>query len=325
MFTNRITQTVSARPVRATPLDIAVLVTGATGMQGGAVVRALHRAGVTTNAMVRDQAKPAAQDLLQRGVGLVTGDLDDSDSLAAACHGHTGVFSIQMAPLADRDSERRQAANLLAAARAAGVRQLVHSSVSGTGWRAVHPHVDAGAMRNYWDSKEDVEAMVRDAGMPSYTIVKPSFFMENFIAPKARGMFPLLSAGELVVVTAPATQVGLIAADDLGSAVTAIVRDPERFAGAEIELGGDALTFQEIAEILTRVSGRTVVSLSLPEAEVDARLGRPSWTASQAWLDTVGYPARPHRAAAHGLSVATTFAQWAEANREAVRQATTPR
>jgi uncharacterized protein YbjT (DUF2867 family) len=196
--------------------------------------------------------------------------------------------------------------------------------VSGTGWRATHPHVDAGVMRNYWDSKEDAEAMVRDAGLPAYTILKPSFFMENFIAPKARGLFPRLSAGELVVVTAPSTQVGLIAADDLGAAVTAVVGDPERYAGAEIELGGDALTFPQIGEVLTRVSGRTIRSVSVPEAEVEARLGRPSWTASQAWLDVVGYPARPHHAAAYGLRVTTTFAEWAEQNQELVRRATSP-
>jgi uncharacterized protein YbjT (DUF2867 family) len=305
--------------------NLSVLVTGATGMQGGAVARALQRAGVTTSALVRNQAGPAAHELAHNGVALVPGDLDDPESLAPALRGHTTVFSIQPAPFADRDSERRQGANLIAAARAAGVRHLVHTSVSGTGWRATHPEAEVGIMANYWDSKEDVEAMVRGAGVQSYTIVKPSFFMENFIAPKARGMFPKLSAGETVVVTSPSTQVGLIAARDLGSAVTAVVKDPERYAGAEIELGGDALTFPQIAEILTRVSGRTIVSLSLPEAEVDARLGRRSWTASQAWLDTVGYPARPQHAAAHGLTVATTFAAWAAANQEAVREAATPR
>ena len=301
-----------------------VLVTGATGMQGGSVARALHRAGVPTSALVRDRTGPAALQLAREGLALVTGDLEDQESLRSACRGHTTVFSVQPAPLTDPDSERRQARNLLEAARTADVRQVVHTSVSGTGWRGTHPHVDAGVTTNYWDSKEDVEAMVRDAGLPAYTIVKPSFFMENFVAPKARSMFPRLSAGELVVVTAPTTQVGLIAAADLGSAVAVIAGDPDRFAGAEIELGGDALTFPQIAEVLTRVSGRTIRSLSLPEEEVEARLGRRSWTESQAWLDVVGYPARPHHAAAHGLRVTTTFAEWAEQEHELVRRATTP-
>jgi uncharacterized protein YbjT (DUF2867 family) len=300
------------------------LVTGATGMQGGAVARALHRAGVATCAMVRDPDAPAARELAREGVALVRGDLDDPASLTTPCEGRTTVFSVQPAPLSDQDSERRQAANLVAAARAAGVGQLVHTSVSGTGWRASHPDVDVGPMTNYWDSKEDAEVLVREAGIPAYTILKPAFFMENFIAPKARGLFPRLSAGELVVVTAPSTLLGLVAADDLGAAVAAIVANPERFASAEIELGGDALTFPEIADALARASGRPVVSLSLPQAQVEARLGRRSWTESQAWLDAVGYPARPQHAAAHGLSVPTTFARWVELNHEAVRQATTP-
>lgn len=302
---------------------LSVLVTGATGMQGGAVARALRAAGVPTTALVRDPQSAAAQTLAQNGIALAKGDLDDPGSLGAALAGHTTVFSIQPAPMSDRDSERKQAANLVRAARTAGVRHLVHTSVSGTGWRATHPQVEAGIMANYWDSKEDAEATVRDAGLPAHTIVKPSFFMENFIAPKARGMFPRLSRGEIVVVTAPSTQVGVIAAADLGSAVVSIARDPDAFAGAEIELGGDALTFPEIAEILSRVSGNAVASLSLTEAEVDARLGRRSWTATQSWLDTVGYPARPEHAAAHGLIVQTTFAAWAEAHAEQIRAATT--
>jgi uncharacterized protein YbjT (DUF2867 family) len=91
---------------------LSVLVTGATGMQGGAVARTLQRAGVTTSALVRNQAGPAAQELAHNGVALVPGDLDDPESLAAALRGHTTVFSIQPAPFADRDSERRQGANL---------------------------------------------------------------------------------------------------------------------------------------------------------------------------------------------------------------------
>ena len=304
--------------------DISVLVTGATRMQGGAVARALQRAGVRVSAMVRDHGSPAAQELAQQGIALVAGNLDDRASLALACRGHTTVFSIQLAPLADLDSERLQGANLLAAARTAGVRQLVHTSVSATGWRPKHPDVDARTMGNYWDSKEYVEGMVRDAGLPNYAIVKPAFFMENFIAPKARGMFPGCQPVRSLSLRPRRPRSVLIAADDLGRAVTAVVSDPERFAGAEIELGGDASTFPQIAEVLTRCRVGTVVSLSLPEAEVDARLGRASWTASQAWLDTVGYPARPEDAAAYGLEVSMTFAEWAQVNQEAVRQATTP-
>ena len=167
--------------------------------------------------------------------------------------------------------------------------------------------------------------MVRAAGFPTYTIVKPAFFMENFIAPKVGWMFPLLADGELLVASAAGTEVGMIAAADFGDAVAAIAQDPERFAGAEIELGGDALTFPQIADVLTEVTGRQVTASCRSADEVDARLGRKSWSATQTWLDAVGYPARPEHAAAHGLDVPTSFRQWAEEHREQLLAATTPR
>jgi uncharacterized protein YbjT (DUF2867 family) len=304
---------------------ISVLVTGATGMQGGGVARALRRSGIAVTALVRDPGSAPARELAEEGVGLAVGDLEDPATLSTACSGHTTVFSVQPAPFADKDSERRQAAHLIKAAREAGVRHLVHTSVSGTGWRAQYRDVDPGPARNYWDSKEDVEAMVRDAGFPVCTIVKPAFFMENFIAPKVGWMFPLLADGELLVASAAGTEVGMIAAADFGDAVTAIANDPERFAGAEIELGGDALTFPQIGDVLTEVTGRQVTASCRSADEVDARLGRKSWSATQTWLDAVGYPARPEHAAAHGLDVPTSFRQWAEDHREQLFAATTPR
>jgi uncharacterized protein YbjT (DUF2867 family) len=302
-----------------------VLVTGATGMQGGAVARALRGAGIPVTALVRDPGTAHARALEQEGIGLAVGDLEDPVSLASAFSGRTAVFSVQPAPFADKNSERRQAGNLVRAARDAGVRQLVHTSVSGTGWRERHPDVDPGATRNYWDSKEDAEALVREAGFPAWTIVKPAFFMENLIAPKFGHMFPLLPEGELLVACAETTEQAMIAAGDLGAAVVTIVRDPQGFHGAEIELGGDALTFPQVAAVLTDVTGRRVSASCRSAAEVDARLGRKSWSATQTWLDAVGYPARPEHAAAHGLDVSTTFRDWAERHREQLLAATTPR
>lgn len=304
---------------------LSVLVTGATGMQGGAVARALRVAGIPVTALVRDPASAAARALEAEGVGLVVGNLENPAGLESACRGHSTVFSVQAASGPEKDSERRQAAHLATAARAAGVPHLIHTSVSGTGWRARRPDVDPGAVKGYWDSKEGAEAMVRDAGLPAYTIVKPAFFMENFVAPKAPWMFPLLAEGEILVASAPETEVAQVSAADFGAAVAAIAADPERFAGAEIELGSDAVTFPRMAEIISAVTGRRVSASSRPVPEVDARLGRRSWAATQVWLDTVGYPARPEHAAAYGLRLKTTFQEWAQQHRAELVAVTTPR
>ncbi|MEU6748286.1 NmrA/HSCARG family protein [Spirillospora sp. NPDC046719] len=299
---------------------LTVMVTGATGMQGGAVARSLRDAGIRVVALVRDPASAGARSLLAGGIALAVGDLDEPASLEEACAGCTSVFSVQPAPFADPDSERRQAGALIDAARAAGVVHLVHTSVSGTGWREDHPAVDAGEMRNYWDSKENVEALVRAADVDAYTIFKPAFFMENFLPPKAGYMFPHLADGELVVATDENTEVALVAADDLGRAVTAAVTDRRRFGGAEIELGGDTPTFPEMAATIAQATGAPVAPRRLPRPEVDALMGRRSWAATQVWLDSVGYPARPHHAAAYGLEL-TDFRRWAVQHRDELRAA----
>ncbi|MEU1370916.1 NmrA family NAD(P)-binding protein [Streptomyces sp. NPDC005803] len=299
-----------------------VLVTGATGMQGGAAALALHRAGLNLSALVRSPTSAAARHLAEAGIALRAGDLEDASSLAAACAGHSAVFSVQPAPYADPDSERRQAGNLITAAQEVGVQHMVHASVSGTGWREGHPVVAPGSTGNYWDSKEAVEELVRRAGFDAYTIFKPAFYMENFVAPKVGHMFPVLAEGELLVAAPLTAKLALLASADIGNAVLAAVTDRHRFTGAEIELGGDVVTFAEIAEVLTSVTGRRITPVSLPAEEVDARLGRRSWSATQAWIASVGYPARPAHAAPYGLPL-TTFPQWAEQHRDPLRAAVT--
>ncbi|MCA2226218.1 NmrA family NAD(P)-binding protein [Nonomuraea aurantiaca] len=112
-----------------------MLVTGATGREGGATARALLRAGTDVHALVRDPTSPRAQEIAAHGATLVTGDLEDPASLLTALDGARDVFSMQMPDLADLmgDSEVRYAGNLAAAAQKAGVEQIVHTSVSGAG------------------------------------------------------------------------------------------------------------------------------------------------------------------------------------------------
>ncbi|MBF4997364.1 NmrA/HSCARG family protein [Nocardia sp. BSTN01] len=295
-----------------------VLVTGATGSQGGAAARALHRTGAEVLALVRDPDSPPARALAVEGIALVVGDLDDPIALDAACSGCTAVFSVQAAG----KSEQRHGRNLVDAAHKAGVAHMVHTSVSATGWRAAHPEVTLGVeLSRYWDNKESVEAMVRDAGFPVYTILKPAFMMDNFMAPKAAWLFPFLAHGELPVAVAPETAVALVSAADIGAAVVAAITDPRRFARVELELGGDLLTFPEIAETITRVTGRPVSASCVSAAEVDAKLGAASWSSTHVWLNSVGYAARPEHAAAYGLEL-STFERWATAHADEVRAAT---
>ncbi|MGW0908607.1 NmrA/HSCARG family protein [Streptomyces sp. NPDC002853] len=289
-----------------------VLVTGATGMQGGGAARALLHAGHPVTAFVRNPSSAPAQALARQGVALATGDMDDLASLEAAGAGHDVVFSVQMPGVdpVDPGAEQRQARNIATAAKRAGVTQIIHTSVSATGWRSQHPDIKgfSPATMAYWDEKEAAEEAVRQSGLENWTIFKPAFYMENFLSPRQDFMFPELSQGKLITATSPQTVLALICADDFGAAVAAAVAEPGKFHEAEIEFAGDALTHPEIADALSKAAGREITAVSVPREEQEQRHG--GLADSQVWNDLVGYPARPHHAARYGLTT-TTFEQWA--------------
>ncbi|MBB5866723.1 uncharacterized protein YbjT (DUF2867 family) [Allocatelliglobosispora scoriae] len=289
-----------------------VLVTGATGMQGGAVAHALLRAGHPVTALVRNPSSAPAQALAAQGVVLATGDLEDVASLQAASVGHDAVFSVQLASIDPADpAESRQAGNIVTAAQRAGITQLLHTSVSATGWRTQHPQVEVTdpVMKEYWNQKEETEEVIRRSGLQRWTIFKPAWYMENFLSPRREYMLPELPQGKLVTAMSPQTALALICADDLGAAVAAAVAEPDRFHEAEIELASDALTYPQMAEVLSRVTGREFKADFISLEEREQRSGA-SAAFGDVFNDRIGYPARPHHAAAYGLTM-TTFAQWA--------------
>ncbi|HEY0468038.1 MAG TPA: NmrA family NAD(P)-binding protein, partial [Polyangiaceae bacterium] len=133
-----------------------VLVTAATGRQGGATARALLAEGSSrVRVLVRNRDAPNAQALAAAGAQVVVGDLDEPASLRAACAGARAVFSMQSPIMSktgvDYSKERQQGKNLVQAARAAGVDTFVHTATSGVG---DHRHVEGWA-EGRWKSHED--------------------------------------------------------------------------------------------------------------------------------------------------------------------------
>jgi uncharacterized protein YbjT (DUF2867 family) len=288
-----------------------VLVTGATGSQGGAVVRALLARDRSVRALVRNPGSPAATALRQLGATLASADLDDAPALEAAITGAQAVFSVQPAPFADPDSERKQAAVLTEAARQADVRHFIHSSVSNAGdFRTMTGWAEGRWARNYWESKADAEAMATAAGFAQVTLLRPAFLMENFALPKGSAMFPDLVRGEILTAVEPNTRIALVAAHDIGAAVAAAIDKPERFSNQPVELAGDWLTLPAIADILTRVMQRPVTARTEDADTLVARGQSHGWVETQQWLNIVGYPARPEMMEAIGVA-ATSFESWA--------------
>ena len=289
-----------------------VLVTGATGGQGGEVVRALLAGGHAVRALVRKPGSEAARSIQAQGAHVVQADLSDRGSLDAAVRGVRAVFSVQMPPMTvdwvDFASERAQAVNLIEASRAAGVRHFVQSSTSGVGSHTQIPGWTEGrwtAMADYYDTKQAILDAVRRAHFERWTIIKPAFFMENFTALVPRG-----PEGGLVTILKPDTEVAMVARADIGTAAAAAFADPARFHEVELELAGDRLTMKEVAGTLAELWRRPVVAPSMSIAEA-ITAGMPAWGAGHELMNAASQPARPEFASALGIPL-TTFASWAK-------------
>jgi uncharacterized protein YbjT (DUF2867 family) len=289
-----------------------VLVTGATGRQGGATARALLAAEVPVRALVRDPRSGPAQAIEALGAELVRADLSDRTSLGPAVEGVRAVFSVQMPPMTETSvdfaGELAQATNLIDAAKVAGVPQFVQSSTSGVGEHTRVPGWTEGhwaAMADYFHTKQAIIEAVRGAGFARWTVIKPAFFMENLpmLAPKG-------PRGGLLTVLKPNTELALVAARDIGTAAAYAIRDPDRFHQVELELAGDLRTMKQIARTLSAAWSVPVTapSMSLEEA---LNAGMPKWGAGHEWSNAVLQPARPEFARRLGIPL-TTFAEWAD-------------
>lgn len=226
--------------------DKLIMVTGATGQQGGAVARHLLHDGWTVRALVRDPQKDAAQALAAQGVELAQGDMNDAVSLQTALDGAYGVFSVQNFWLPDvgYDGELRQGKNVADAAGAAGVQHLVYSSVG-----AAH----RGEGQKHFTSKLEIENYIKQLDLP-YTILRPVAFMDNENYRRAaisNGMFQSWGVP-------PDKKLQLIASDDIGAAAAVVFANREAYLGKTIELATEELTEAQRVAILSQVIGRPV-------------------------------------------------------------------
>ncbi|MEU5701150.1 NmrA family NAD(P)-binding protein [Streptomyces aurantiacus] len=304
----------ASAPEPASDSAAPVLVTGATGKQGGATARALLAAGVPVRALVRDPATDRARAVEALGAQLVTGDLHDRDSVARASEGARAVFSVQMPAFTgagfDYPGEITQAVNLIEGAKAAGVPQFVHTSVSGAGQHTEAPGWAEGrwaSMEPPLGTKSAIQDRVREAGFPHWTIIKPGFFMENFL-PSMAFLFPRGIEGGIVSVLKPTTYLSLAAVDDIGTAAAAAIAAPERFDRVELELASEHLPMTRIAEILSRTLGRHLPAPDMTEEEALAA-GMPAMGTTHEWMNANGQPGRPEYARDFGLPL-TSFEEW---------------
>ncbi|MGU3464431.1 NmrA family NAD(P)-binding protein [Methylobacterium sp. C33D] len=240
-----------------------ILVTGATGRIGSAVVDHLVAEGAAVRALTR--APETAR--FPSGVEAVRGDPADIDAMRAALAGVDTLFLL----VANVPDELTQAITALSLARDAGVRGIVYLSVFKS-----EAYVDAP----HFTGKHAVERMIAALDLPA-TVLRPAYFMQNDLAQKE----PLLGAG---IFGVPLGQAGVSMVDTRDIAEAAAIallrreRAPERLPAETYDVvGPDALTGDALAEIWAEALGRAVryVGDDLDGLEQRLRAFAPAWLA----------------------------------------------
>src|SRR5215471_4570013 len=208
--------------------DKIILVTGATGRQGGAVIRHMLPGGWKLRALTRSPNGYAAGLLSGQGVEIVQGDLEDPAALERAARGAYGIFSVQDYWVAGFRREVQQGKNLADIAKKTGVAHFVYSSVG-------------GAERNSgiapWETKWEIEKHVRKLSLPA-TVFRPAGFMEIY------HMLELeigLLIGRFLDPVRPDKTYQSFATDDIGAFVALAFDRPKQFISMELEIAGSEL------------------------------------------------------------------------------------
>jgi uncharacterized protein YbjT (DUF2867 family) len=273
-----------------------VLVTGATGQQGGAVARELLSAGgYRVRVMTRNPESEAARALAGLGAEATPGDFDDVDSLKRALDGAWGVFSVQNTWEAGVEKEEVQGKRLAETAKKAGVRHFVYSSVGSADMKTGIPH---------FDNKWRIEEVVRSLEFPSHVIIRPVFFMDNFLSPWFK---PAIEKGKLAVGIEPDTVLQMIAV--IGKYGLWTFEEHENLNGRAVDIAGDARTMPATAKVLGDALGKTVEFERIPIEEV--RKSSEEFATMYEWFDRVGYHAEIERIAGESGIRPTTLEQWA--------------
>ncbi|MFI6576202.1 NmrA/HSCARG family protein [Nocardiopsis sp. NPDC050513] len=248
-----------------------IVVTGATGAQGGGAARAILAdpdSGFAVRALTRNPASPAAGELAELGAEIVQADFHDEPTVHQAFEGAYGAFLVTNFWAHGSAAKETEEINVLVrAAQAAGLRHVVWSTLEDT--RELLPLDDdrmpvlQGAFNvPHFDAKGEGNELFRAAGVPT-TFLNTTFFFQGFL----RTFAPRRGEDGVLTVTLPFEDGKLLSGvdvADIGRTALAVLRGGERFLGATVSLAGDHLTGAEYAEKLGTAIGEPVRFQSVP-------------------------------------------------------------
>jgi len=253
-----------------------VLVTGATGNQGGSVLRALLADGHEVRALTRSTEGEKADTLRELGALPVAGSFDDVESVRQAMRGADAVFANTSSFAAGPAAEVPHGHALIDAAVAAGVEHFVLSSVGSA---------DRATGVGHFDSKYAIEQHLRTTSL-NWTITAPVFFADNAMFPWNVGD---IAQGRFRQAIGAGTKLQVVSVRDIGRFNALVIARGAEFYGKRIDYAGDELTGPQMADALTAATGAQVEFDEQPVAEM-AAMGE-DMVAMYTWFESTGYVA----------------------------------
>ena len=250
-----------------------IAVVGATGAQGGGLVRAIlsdPTGGFAVRAITRKPQSDKALALAAMGAEVMEADLDDAASLERAFAGAHGAFLVtnfweHFSPQKELD----QAHNMAVAAKAAGLKHVVWSTLEDTrAWVPLSDDRMPTLMSKYkvphFDAKGEANDVFTQLGVPT-TFLVTSFYWENFIY---FGMGPKKGADGKLAITLPmgTKKLPTIAAEDIGKTAYAIFEEGDEMIGKTIGIAGGHLTGAQMAKSLSKALGQPIGYNAVPPA-----------------------------------------------------------
>ena len=258
-----------------------ITVFGATGSQGGGLVRSVLQdadSKFSIRAVTRDVNSDKAKELSKLGAEIVAADVDDAGSVQRALEGAYGAYFVTFfwahySP----EKEKAEAADFASAAKNAGLKHAIWSTLEDT--REFVPLSDnrmptlLGKYKvPHFDGKGESDKLFTEAGVPT-TFYLPSFYWDNFIY---FGSGPKRGNDGKLALTLPIgdSKMGGIAAEDIGKCAYGIFKRGEELIGKKIGVAGEQLTGQQMAEAMSKALGEEVVYNKIP-ASVFRSFGFP--------------------------------------------------
>ena len=248
-----------------------IAVVGATGAQGGGLARAILAdpdGGFAVRALTRNPDSDAARALTEAGADVVQADISDAASMERAFDGAYGAFCVtNFWEHFSVDTEQAQARTMAAAAKAAGLKHVIWSTLEDTrNWVPLDddrmPTLQERFKGPHFDGKGEADAYFTDAGVPT-TCLLTSFYWDNLIH---FGMPPQRGEDGRLVLNMPMGDKRLpgIAAQDIGKCAYGIFKKGPAMAGEYVGIAGGHPTGQEMADALSAALGEPVAYNAVP-------------------------------------------------------------